>query len=139
MKPHEKVLATLSALVLVGIPLVCVLLTGCAFGNADWRRESYNVEVRLRGAGDERCSSPAPWTNFRACLGHDAAYESARRARCRGSKDPTLVSEQARLVADYDLAKEMAADGYGEVWIELYREAVRRGGWWAWYFESCEP
>lgn len=113
------------------------VLWGCAFGNAEWRRESHRVEVRLDGAGDARCSEPAPWPNFEACLVHDAPYELARRARCDGNGDPVLVSEQARLVADYTLAAQMAADGYGELWIEGYLRAVRWGGWWAWHVTDC--
>lgn len=122
-------------------PLAASLLLACAFGNAEWRELSHQnqAEVRWAQAGDQRCSDPAPFVSIRACLVHDAGYELARRIRC-GKGTPNLkdeASEQARLVADYHLAAQMAADGYPEFLIETYRIAVRLGGWKPWYFGDC--
>lgn len=121
----------------VSFALTLMWLTGCAFGNEDWRKNSYNTTVELQKAGDERCSSPAPWVSFRACLIHDAAYETNRRFRCRGDYNQENTSEQARLVADLILAQQMALDGYGELWTTAYYESVRLGGWIPWYFGGC--
>ena len=115
-------------------------LVACATGNADWRRESYRTTVELRDAGDGRCSDPAPFTSLRACLIHDAAYETARRIRCEDREDlDALASEQSRLAADYQLAAQMALDGYPEWWVEVYRVAVRVGGVWSWHWSGCPP
>jgi hypothetical protein len=108
----------------------------CAPGNRDWRRESYETTVALRGAGDERCSDPAPWTSLRACLNHDAAYELARRTRCAGG-DSDYSSAQSRFVADATLLATLAADGYPEYIATGYYLAVRVGGWWPWRFGEC--
>lgn len=116
---------------------LALALGSCAFGDATWRRDSYLTTVAMRDAGDGRCSDPAPWTSWRACLNHDLAYEAARRSRCRGVDDPVLTSEQARLVADLGLAQQLAQDGYGELWITGYYLAVRWGGWWGWHFSGC--
>ncbi len=118
------------------LALALVLVVGCATGNRDWRRASYDTTVALRHAGDGRCSDPAPFVSFRVCLIHDAAYELARRARCTGH-ELALASEQARLAADLDLARGMAADGYPEWWVVVYFAAVRLGAWPTWHFAGC--
>lgn len=117
--------------------IVALALSACSFGNAQWRRDSYDTTVELHDAGDQRCSDPAPWTSFRACLGHDAAYQVARNYRCRGDHDARYTSEAARFAADLTLAQQMALDGYGELWTMLYLYAVRWGGWVPWYFGEC--
>lgn len=137
MKPYEKILAVLSALVLIGVPLMYILLTGCAMGNREWRRESYGIVVESPGAGDEQCSPPAPWTLFPACKVHDLAYEYARHVRCEGG-DPVEYSQQARLVADSGLLWSLAQDGYGDLIATPYYIAVRAFGWWPWRFEGCK-
>ena len=116
------------------LTLAALLALGCATGNADWRRESYDTTVEWVGAGDGRCSDPAPFTSIRACLLHDAAYEIARRH----PESAELSSEQARLVADLHLAAQMAADGWPEIWVWIYYHAVRLGGWWSFHFSSFE-
>lgn len=129
--------ATRAFRTLVATALLVATVAGCAFGQAEWRRESYDTTVVLRGAGDARCSDPAPWTSFRACLVHDAAYELARRERCAGRDAPEHTSEQARLAADLALAHQLALDGYGELWVTVYYLAVRWGGWAPWHVGSC--
>ena len=122
------------------ISLALLLLVGCvAPGNYEDRARSYNTTVELRGAGDEQCSNPAPFISFRACLVHDAAYELARKTRCREGDDPfNYTTEQARFIADLNLAYTMAQDGYPEWWTATYFIAVRLGGWWPWYFGDCK-
>jgi hypothetical protein len=119
------------------VALLALLLGGCALGNAQWREESYQTTVWLRGAGDGQCSDPAPYTSIRACLLHDAAYSVARRQRCADLGDPGLASEQSRLIADLTLAQQMAMDGYPEAIVGLYYRSVRLGAWWTWHFSPC--
>ena len=118
--------------------LACLVLAGCAMGNRDWRRASYRTTVELRDAGDGRCSDPAPYTSLRACLIHDAPYQLARDYRCKQLGSPEQTSEQARLIADYQLAAQMAYDGYPEWQVRAYFEAVRLGGWVSWHYGGCE-
>lgn len=110
--------------------LAALLLSSCAWGNPEWRRESHEVRVIVPGAGDERCSDPAPWTNFEACLQHDAVYE---QARCGGEN-----SEQGRFAADSELLATLARDGYGELVATGYYLGIRLGAWWAWHLERCK-
>jgi hypothetical protein len=118
--------------------LLALLVVGCSFGNADWRRASYNVTVDMpHSDSDHRCSDPAPWTSFRSCVLHDLAYSQARRERCHGADDPRYTSEAARFAADMTMAQQMALDGYGEVWTMAYLYGVRLGGWWTWHFQTC--
>lgn len=112
------------------------LLVGCATGNPDWRRRA-TASVEWSWVGDGRCSDPAPYTSLVACMAHDSAYETARLARCNGW-DPELHSEQARLEADADLARQMARDGVPELWVSVYYVAVRLGGWRSWHFGGCD-
>jgi len=117
--------------------LFVLLISGCAFGSAQLREDSYRNTVLWARAGDGECSDPAPYTSIRACLIHDAAYALGRMYRC--IDDPEgYGTEQSRLVADYGLAQQMALDGYPEGIIELYFRAVRIGAWPSWYLRTCE-
>ena len=118
------------------LALVAALAVGCATGNAEWRRDSYDDTLIWVGAGDGQCSDPAPFTSLRACLLHDAGYELGRRSRCREDSEG-YGSEQARLVADLVLAQQLAQDGYPEFWVMTYFWAVRLGAWPSWY-RACE-
>jgi len=117
--------------------LIC-LATGCALGSPGWR-EASQARVEWIGAGDGRCSDPAPYTSLDACLSHDAAYELARRSRCPGW-DPIYGTEQSRFVADSGLLNQMAQDGTPEFWAAMYYIGVRLAGWPTWHFskETCE-
>ena len=119
--------------------LLTALLCACATGDAGWRQES-KATVVLMGewnTSDNRCSDPAPYSSLDACLGHDLAYSIARYARCNGW-EPEFYSEQSRLVADSNLATQMAQDGVPEFWVSIYYTAVRWGGWYGWHFGGCD-
>ena len=106
-------------------------------GHQGWRDQAHTTVVWV-GAGDGRCSDPAPYTSFAACLGHDAAHELARQSRCDGDPEG-YTTEQSRLIADTNLASQMAQDGIPEFWVSVYYVAVRMGGWWSWHFAGdCE-
>ena len=121
-----------------------LLVLGCAPGNAQWRREAALTEVVWIGAGDEKCSPPAPYPSLRACLPHDSAYELARRARqCMPWLDDAeraaLTSEQARAIADTNLMSAMLYDGQPGFWAGTYYRFTRWFGWYSWHFgkEDC--
>lgn len=101
--------------------VACILLTGCAFGDASWWGDGGAPNQLVLGSADQGCTATPDLAGGDPCIGHDWSYNV-------GGK------EQDRFTADAELLAALALYGVPEPVAFAYYVGVRLLGWTRWHY-----